>query len=98
MTETYAHRKHQRRLAYLAQEKSCLEAVPAGIAHWAVGQIAAEVAAQGHTNADNYRVANLRKAAQLRRFRRHPGCCGVHTWTAVGPDGASYVLAYNYGH
>jgi hypothetical protein len=49
---------------------------------------------------DNYRVANVRKSSQMRRYRRYKnnGCCGFCDFIKFGPDGNKYILGFNHGH
>jgi hypothetical protein len=49
---------------------------------------------------DNFRVANMGKSSQMRRYKRQrdKGCCGSFESVEIGPDGDRYLLGFNHGH
>lgn len=74
------------------------EVLPAAVVGWAWKRLHAEC--RGEPCVDNFRVALKRNSSQRRRYRnvQKRGCCGSHDFEAVGPDGETYLLGYNYGH
>lgn len=74
------------------------EVLPDPIVRWANDRLAS--LSEGECCVDNYRVAKKGNTGQLRRYKSQKafGCCGFCDVEEKGPDGAIYLLGFNYGH
>lgn len=74
------------------------QVLPGAIVKWANGRLAK--AAKGELCCDNWRVALKGNTGQVRRYKaaKASGCCGFADFEAVGPDGKTYLLGFNFGH
>ncbi len=78
--------------------KDYFDVLPVEICQWAENILEKEV---DESCMDNYRVANIRKSCQMKRYKRtyKHGCCGFFDEKRVCPiDGNTYLIGCNYGH
>ena len=80
------------------KSKNWDDVLPDEIVRWANTLLAQQM--EGEPCCDNTRVARKGNTSQVRRYKsqRAGGCCGFADFEAVGPDGNTYLLGYNYGH
>jgi hypothetical protein len=90
--------KALRQFQHEAKRRDWDQVLPAPIVAWASRRLDEEM--RGLDCCDNDRVALKGNTSQVRRYRRQKagGCCGSSDFEAVGPDGKTYLLGFNFGH
>ena len=95
-------RKFRKIISYISfQRKDWEDVLPKDIAAWAWSVIRDIQEEEEMSCCDNFRVANLRKSSQVKRYKaqRSEGCCGYCDQIHICPiDNKRYLIGFNYGH
>lgn len=94
--EKYLLIKAIRREKFILEEKEYHQVLPKEIVSWAEDLL--NSLSKEYSCVDSYRVANIKKSSQVKRFKRNRSCCGSYEEIFAGPDGNKYILGFNHGH